>query len=500
MSVQGLNPNESQSSEFRQKWSDEITTSLRAAPTVRDVAVDFSGADAPTAYVVPSKREALDGLEARAVVESWLTVFDECYELAAADDCPETSASSGWTDSFTGRPFAAEHMAEWVDTTVARVAQLAPRRVIEVGSGTGMIMKALIEQLDLREFVATDFSPQSAAILRGHAEQLRRLKANTAISVSETPAIAPVPPGQSRGYDTAIINSVAQYFPSTFYLESVIEALLPHMAQGGHIFLGDLRNSLLLQQFACLKHRMGATAPDKRSPQQVGKQLAQELRYDGELSISPDYVLNLPRRFGSIAAAEAAPRRGTTMTEMTLFRYDAVLHVGCEEMMGEPEWEDGSGITLDELKRRFASTSTAFGVQGVPNARLAAARRSQADYGLAAPTGRVPAGIDPEALCRMGERYGWRVRLRWSRIGVDGDVDAWCSPSASRDGEHFSMSVPEFGYAKDLTVSPYPLFPPCVEHIWKQDMLAHLAGKLPAGYPVPNIVFVDAMAHAPTRD
>ncbi|MEK8145579.1 hypothetical protein NKH18_42405 [Streptomyces sp. M10(2022)] len=74
----------------------------------------------------------------------------------------------------------------------------------------------------------------------------------------EAPATTP-PAVPARGYDVAVLNSVAQYFPSTRYLEDVLHRIVLVMRPGGHIFLGDLRNGDLLEEFACLKHHRRAT-------------------------------------------------------------------------------------------------------------------------------------------------------------------------------------------------------------------------------------------------
>ena len=51
-----------------------------------------------------------------------------------------TFDTSGWNDSYTGEPIPPTQMREWVDGTVARIRGLAPRRVLEIGCGTGLLL------------------------------------------------------------------------------------------------------------------------------------------------------------------------------------------------------------------------------------------------------------------------------------------------------------------------------------------------------------------------
>ena len=47
---------------------------------------------------------------------------------------------AGWNNSYTGEPIPADEMREWVDETVSRIRSLAPRRVLEIGCGTGLLL------------------------------------------------------------------------------------------------------------------------------------------------------------------------------------------------------------------------------------------------------------------------------------------------------------------------------------------------------------------------
>ena len=46
----------------------------------------------------------------------------------------------GWNSSYTGAPYEAEVMRAWRDRTVERVLGFGPRRVWEIGCGTGLLL------------------------------------------------------------------------------------------------------------------------------------------------------------------------------------------------------------------------------------------------------------------------------------------------------------------------------------------------------------------------
>ena len=71
-------------------------------------------------------------------------------------------------------------------------------------------------------------------------------------------------------FDTVVVNSVVQYFPSADYLTAVLRGALERLAPGGVIFVGDVRNLRLLRVLRAAieagKHgaSAGAAAADRR--------------------------------------------------------------------------------------------------------------------------------------------------------------------------------------------------------------------------------------------
>src|SRR4029079_16209819 len=123
---------------------------------------------------------------------------------------------SGWNSSYTGEPIPPAEKREWVEQTVQRVLDLKPKRILEIGCGTGLILFRAAPHCE--HFCGVDFSAAALA----HIEQnlpARGLK-NVALRQHRADDLSSIQPGS---FDTVVINSVIQYFPSADYLVRVLE-------------------------------------------------------------------------------------------------------------------------------------------------------------------------------------------------------------------------------------------------------------------------------------
>lgn len=75
----------------------------------------------------------------REQVTQWQQVWDAAY-LQPARTLDPTFNIAGWNDSYTGLPIPAAQMREWVDVTVKRILAWQPKRVLEIGCGSGMLL------------------------------------------------------------------------------------------------------------------------------------------------------------------------------------------------------------------------------------------------------------------------------------------------------------------------------------------------------------------------
>src|SRR6185295_17178181 len=86
-------------------------------------------------------------------VSQWRLLYEEMYRAEVADP---TFNLVGWNSSYTGKEIPSEEMREWVEQTVARILTLEPRRILEIGCGSGLLLFQIAPRCDL--YVGTDFS------------------------------------------------------------------------------------------------------------------------------------------------------------------------------------------------------------------------------------------------------------------------------------------------------------------------------------------------------
>src|SRR5690348_14851662 len=114
----------------------EVGRLLMEHPAVREAAVvergDCRGDRRLVAYVVPHQQHAAHD---RPAVH-WQQHWDRIYAQAAPDMDPAFN-TVGWCSNYSGEPLSGEEMREHVDETVAQVLALQPRRVLEIGCGSG---------------------------------------------------------------------------------------------------------------------------------------------------------------------------------------------------------------------------------------------------------------------------------------------------------------------------------------------------------------------------
>ncbi|GAA2625689.1 methyltransferase [Actinomadura fulvescens] len=355
----------------------EITRLLTGHPWIGAAQVDPGGRTVRVraAESAVAVRPALGGL-VEEFLEHWSEVYEWTYtkgENRHADDLD----LSGWRASDTGEPLPVGHMREWIGHTVELVLSLKPRWILELGCGTGLLAHRLRDRVS--GYVGTDVADAAVRALTAEAEPgtaFVRAAAHEAGSPQVRMALETVGCPQARP-DCVVLNSVTQCFPGVDYLRSVVQDAVELVAPGGTIVVGDVRDARLLPDFCQWVERSldpAATAGD------LARRAAERAARDPEFLFDPPLLAGLARE----AAAETGraigisvhPKTMSTPTELTRYRFDAVLHV---DVPGSPQveverWNDLRGDRSAALSLRLARGPVR--VEGIPSTMTGAALKA----------------------------------------------------------------------------------------------------------------------------
>ncbi len=411
----------------------EIEASLMQHPRIKDAAVqvhqDAAGDGLLVGYVVTEDAISLGTDVVAETVEKWAEVFDQAYAQ------PETAATGGeagefnirgWVSSYTLSPIPAEEMQEWVERTCERIRELSPRRVLEIGCGTGLLLFRIAPECE--RYAGLDVS-------RAALDSIRATPAFAGLpQVTLAEGAADQLDGFGPGeFDTIVINSVAQYFPSAEYLVTVLEHAVPLLRPGGAIFLGDIRSLPLLETLHT------SVALFQAPPTETASELRERVRYhlgqETELIVDPAFFHAFRAYSPAVAHVEIRPKFAQFRNELSKFRYDVVLRTAPVEA--------GAGARaglrlaaptgLAEVRALLADRPEELVLTGCRDRRLSRdtrlgvllAEASDSDTAailLAALVAEPEEGFEPDELATLDPRYA--VDLLWREGSPLGTFDA----------------------------------------------------------------------------
>ena len=353
----------------------EIESVLNAHPAVKESVVvaadDSQGEKRLVAYVVPGQKSAgeASSCHSRNVdgsLEQWQAIWDGTYGGNSSESDPAFNIV-GWTSSYTGQPMPEVEMREWVECTADRILAWRPKRVMEIGCGTGLLLFRIVPHC--KQYLATDFSVKALDHLRQHLAQHALPQVTLFQKMADD--FMDVEPGSM---DLIILNSVIQYFPDMDYLVRVLEGAAMALAPGGRLFIGDVRSLPLLESFHASVEL--AQAPPELTRAQFRQQVRKRLAREEELVIDPAFFHALREHLPGLTRTEIHLKPGRFHNEITRFRYNVVLRAGePTDVPTEILWTELSAADLTdaEIKRLLPDNGSNFtGIARIPNARLSA--------------------------------------------------------------------------------------------------------------------------------
>ena len=406
----------------------EIEAQLTSHFAVKEATViareDVPGEKRLVAYVVGDRSAALkvvtdgdsDALRSE-MVGDWRTLYDGTYGTGTAALRP---SFVGWDSSYTGGPIAETQMQEWLDSTVARILDLRPKRVLEIGCGVGLLLHKIAPHCD--SYVGVDFSASAIESIRqwtrnraefGNVELLQR----TAVELDDLSA---------GSFDTIVINSVIQYFPDVDYFLRMLRSAVRLLRPNGCIFVGDVRHLGTLEAFQSAVQLGKATAT--LGAEQLRKRIARRISEEKELLINPRLFDLLPGRVPGIASVDVQLKRGRGQNELIRHRYDVVIRTAAgsdkQPVFNTINWNSVGDLREIETMLR-ERRCPALQLTHIPNARLAPELAGlklvkTAQEGVEAGELRsqlVSLGreaVEPEVFWELGESLSLNVRVTWN--------------------------------------------------------------------------------------
>ncbi len=426
----------------------EIEVFLSQHPLVQESVVvvreDTPGDKRLVAYLVPAvHQKTLPQQVAQwqtEYVSDWQMLYEQAYSQRSASTDDLTFNIIGWNSSYTRQPIPSLEMQEWVENTVSRILAGFPKRVLEIGCGTGLLLSRIAKHC--QQYWGTDYS--IAAIQ--HVKQICSTVDGLA-HVRLLHQMADNFEGIPAEFDTVILNSVVQYFPSIEYLLQVIEGAMGAIAEHGKLFVGDVRSLPLLEPYHAAVQL--SQAESDRTIEQWQRMVHSSVAVEEELVIDPSFFIALQTRFPQITWVEIQPKRGNSQNELTQFRYDVTLYVGTDVQTTSVPWLNWQldNLSLTQIQNRLHSRQPELlGIRRVPNQRVQQALQiwqwlenppsvetvGQLRLLLAQ---QPPTSINPEQFWELGQQLGYTVHLSWWESSQDGCYDVvLCRNSSNAQG------------------------------------------------------------------
>ena len=328
-------------------------------------------------------------------------------------------------------------MREYTEFTVDRICALNPHRVLEIGCGAGLIMFPLLHRCDA--YTGTDLSRARIDSLRAlHSDPALQLRVpGLAKATFECRAANDCDWLEPHAYDTVVLPSVIQYFPSVSYLLEVLHGLFNRaLLPGGSVFIGDVRNLLLQEAYHASVQLYKADSEERAAV--VADRVRNRLNQEHELTVHPSFFLGLREYFPQIRQIEILPKRGSRPNEMWRFRYDVLIRTAGEfEPVSSLSWLDwrANRPAIEALRERLSiERPLTLALRRIANSRVTPALTAArlllhgSDFDSADDIKRLSAfdkdGLEPEELLRLGGEHNYSVDLSVAAAYPDGSYDA----------------------------------------------------------------------------
>jgi amino acid adenylation domain-containing protein/non-ribosomal peptide synthase protein (TIGR01720 family) len=482
---------------------EEINHLIRKYPAVKDSVVitkQKGNNNYIYAYILLNTDEAIhlnNHLE-NTQVEQWSKVFDEYIYQNNNDSKDEAFNITGWISTYTKKPLSQEVMKQWLNYRINLIKRIAPKNIIEIGCGTGLILFQLAEYCN--NYYGCDISEKSLSYIK-HNLPSKLDKVNIKL---ESKAAHEIHNANCSMSDMVIINSVVQYFPSITYLIEVIESAMEKISIGGKIFIGDIRNYKLNELFHTSVSYFQLNNSDITIENFI-KHVDKRATEDNELSIDPIFFTLLKKRYPRISHVTISLQHGKDHNELTRFRYDVLLHLdnpitSNNDNIRILDWHDDK-LSFEKLSDYLNDKESKFPllINNVPNSRIIdemkiidAIKKLKNDQLISSLESFIKEEnynkrIDPEDVFHLAEKFDFEAIASWSKRPYEMDIVFLNDRVYPFE---FPCKDPQLN-KEEITYSKYASIPLHVKQnkIISEELTSYLKKNLP-DYMIPSGLFI----------
>lgn len=218
----------------------------------------------------------------------------------------------GWKDSYTGKDFTKCEMDEYGDNILKKLLPYLDKskKVLEIGCASGISMYRIAPLVS--KYYGTDLSESIINVNKKRIENENipniKLKSLPAHKIDEI--------GEDS-FDIVILNSVIQCFHGHNYLRKVLRKAINLLKDNGIIFVGDVMDQELKQQF------IESVCNFKKN--NLLKKYRTKTDWSEELFLSKGYFKDLKHDFCEIEDVKFSSKICTIENELTKYRYDCIM-------------------------------------------------------------------------------------------------------------------------------------------------------------------------------
>ncbi|CAG5186694.1 uncharacterized protein ALTATR162_LOCUS11674 [Alternaria atra] len=406
-------------------------------------------------------------------------------------------------------------MSEWLGDTMNTIfgSNDRPLNVLEIGSGTGMILFNLTSRL--QSYVGLDPSQRAVSFVRQTARSIPDLADKVHVFKGTAADINQM--DRSIAPNMVVINSVAQYFPSQEYLLKVVEDLLKRDTITT-LFFGDIRSFALYKEFRVTKALY--VVGEEPTPDDIRQRIAEIEQNELELLVEPAFFTSLQDRFPDyVEHVEILPKIMQATNELSCYRYAAVVHTkrssqGLQlsnvQEINHEHWQDFVATGLSEqslLKLLQKSSESTVAISNIPNHKTVLERHiirfleggkdirtENAGHWLSVVQKQAEqsSSLSAFSLSEIAQQAGYKVEISWARQyshhgGFDAIFHRYQLPQPGRGRIMFRFPTDHQHRSTRLWCSQ-PLQQQVKQEI-KQQLQDQLQAQLPS-YMVPQVITI----------